>query len=99
GPGPVPISVRKIAEIPTTITITNTDPNLVQQPTSVANLQPFDYLMLLRSENTFTTKFNLFMANSHQHLSIDTHSNTTIKSLLKKSYTMALIDNQKPKSK
>ncbi|CAG8472103.1 28605_t:CDS:2 [Dentiscutata erythropus] len=109
-PRPVPVSMRKTTEILTLIITTNTDPNLVQQLTSAVDLQFSNFLGLSRSKDILTTEFNLLTAdnlallpdsttNSHQNLSIDTHSNTTIESLSKKSYTTALTNNQKLNSK
>ncbi|CAG8607193.1 18615_t:CDS:1 [Dentiscutata erythropus] len=100
--------MEKTAKISTVITTTNTDPNLAQQFILAANLQPSNHLMLFRSENTSTTKFNLLIAdnlaqlsdsttNSYQDLLIDTYLNATIESLPKKFYTTALIGNQKSK--
>ncbi|CAG8740140.1 12226_t:CDS:2 [Dentiscutata erythropus] len=101
--------MEKTAKIPTLIITTNSVPNLVQQPTSAADLQPSDLSGLSGPENTFTTKPNLLTANNlallldsttnfHQDLPMDTHSNTTIESLpkTKKFYATALIETNCP---
>ncbi|CAG8668059.1 10884_t:CDS:1, partial [Dentiscutata erythropus] len=97
-PVPIPVSIGKIAKIPTLIITTNIVPNLVQQPISAVDLQPSDLPGLSEPEDTLTTEPNLLTAdnlallsdstaNSQQDLPIDTHSNATIESLPKKSYT------------
>ncbi|CAG8585543.1 24809_t:CDS:2, partial [Dentiscutata erythropus] len=101
-------SVRKTTEILTLIITTNTVSNLVQQPTSAVDLQFSNPPGLSGPENTLITEPNLLMAdnlallpdfttNSYQYLSMDTHSNTTIEFVSKKSYATALMSNQKPK--
>ncbi|CAG8788623.1 24637_t:CDS:1 [Dentiscutata erythropus] len=105
-------TVRKTADFPTLITKTNNRPDLTQINTTT-NLQTQNYLglsIIPQTNNVIVTKANLLTIDNVAKLpdhtnkalhnqTMDTQSNAITESLLSKSYTRALVDDNQPKPK
>ncbi|CAG8687178.1 23810_t:CDS:2, partial [Dentiscutata erythropus] len=109
---PALITMGKTADLPTPITKTNNKPDLIQVNTTT-DLQTQDHLgppITPQTNDIIMTKSNLLTIDNIAQLSdhtykalhnqsMDTQSNTTIKSSPPKFYARALADNNQPKPK